>query len=63
MAAIKAVCASVPDWRPWANLMSTSNGATVVPKDDLVAATKCLDETQILTPEEIQGAEVARRSP
>jgi AI-2 transport protein TqsA len=63
MAAIKAICISVPDWRPWANLMSTSNGATVVLKEDLVAATKSVEETQILTPEEIQSAEVARRSP
>jgi predicted PurR-regulated permease PerM len=43
MAAIKAVCAHVPDLRPWANLMSTGTGQPPFPKQDL-AAVKVLIE-------------------
>jgi predicted PurR-regulated permease PerM len=36
MAAIKAVCAHVPDLRPWANLMSTGGAEPPAPKKELV---------------------------
>jgi predicted PurR-regulated permease PerM len=57
MAAVKAICTNVPDWRPWANLMSTSAAETVIVTPERPLATKALDETQVLTPDELQSAE------
>jgi AI-2 transport protein TqsA len=57
MAAIKAICTNVPAWRPWANLMSTSIGGTLALKPGVALRSNTLEETQILTPEEIQAAE------
>jgi predicted PurR-regulated permease PerM len=47
MAGIKAICENVPDWRPWANLMSTR----ATERDS--SARAGADKTQIMTPEEI----------
>ena len=49
MAGVKAICENVPDWRPWANLMSTraSDSAAIVG-----AAANSPDKTQIMTPED-----------
>ena len=57
MAAIKAICTNVPSWRPWSNLMSTSSGGTLAVKPGVALRSNTLEETQILTPEEIQAAE------
>jgi AI-2 transport protein TqsA len=52
MAALKTVCVHVPDWQPWANLMSTRDEPPVVagkmlgPEDEL-------EDTQLLTLPEI----------
>ena len=53
MAAIKAICYNVPDWRPWANLMSTR--VSIQPPEKAPA----LDVTQTLLPEEIDAIEAA----
>jgi predicted PurR-regulated permease PerM len=44
MAAVKAVCAHVPDWQPWANLMGTREEPPV----PALVPTPYLDDTQIL---------------
>src|SRR5437762_5299118 len=54
MAGIKAICENVPDWRPWANLMSTRASE----RD--ASARGGADKTQIMTPEEIASGK--RRS-
>jgi len=58
MAGIKAICENVPDWQPWANLMSTR-------KADLDSAkyrSPAFDATQIMTPEETDGVSGNRPS-
>lgn len=50
MAALKAVCANVPNLRPWANLMSTRRGCVAVPREP---PRQIVEETEVLTPEEI----------
>jgi hypothetical protein len=62
MAAVKAICTNVPDWRPWANLMSTPKGELHALRMESAAAQGALDETQLLTPEEIKGLEARQRS-
>ena len=47
MAAVKAVCAHVPEWRPWANLMS-SHSEEDKPPDDTFHITDDKGETQSL---------------
>jgi predicted PurR-regulated permease PerM len=49
MSAVKAVCVSVPAWRPWANLMSTERGAV-----SIAAAQAVIDETQIFSVEDMK---------
>jgi len=59
MAGIKAVCATVPGWEPWANLMSTR-----VPLAPPRASTKSkasLEDTQMLLPEEVAAIEQTLR--
>jgi predicted PurR-regulated permease PerM len=51
MAGIKAICENVPDWRPWANLMSTRKAEAEILKH----GTADLDRTQVMTPEEADG--------
>jgi AI-2 transport protein TqsA len=57
MAAVKAICYNVPDWQPWANLMSTRLPIVTPPKDKLVKAP--VEETQILKPEEVAALETS----
>jgi predicted PurR-regulated permease PerM len=57
MAAIKAICYHVPDWRPWANLMSTR--VHMAPSEKV---TPPPDQTQTLLPEEIDAIEAAHHS-
>jgi predicted PurR-regulated permease PerM len=48
MAALKAICTHVPDWQPWANLMSTQEAE---PPPDLIeapAVKALLEDTQVL---------------
>ncbi len=56
MAGIKAVCASVPGWEPWANLMSTREPPAKVPEK-----TTSLEDTQRLAPEELAALEASAR--
>jgi predicted PurR-regulated permease PerM len=48
MAALKAICAHVPGWRPWANLMS-SNDAVPPEKVRSAESIELLEDTQLLT--------------
>jgi predicted PurR-regulated permease PerM len=50
MAAVKAICAHVPGWRAWANLMSTNDKET---KPDRLQ--KQLEDTQLMTTEELDA--------
>jgi hypothetical protein len=55
MAGIKAICENVPDWQPWANLMSTRTASAESAQAAASLATSNssnLDPTQILMPEE-----------
>jgi AI-2 transport protein TqsA len=58
MAAVKAICAHVPAWRPWANLMSTEKGEMALEKMR-PALKDVMEDTQLLAPEEAQ--EIAER--
>ena len=60
MAAIKTICAHVPDWQPWANLMGTRDDDE--PPDDEKKAfdDSLIDDTQLLTAEDAKAFEVAR---
>jgi predicted PurR-regulated permease PerM len=49
MAGIKAICENVPDWRPWANLMSTRATERASP------ATLGSEKTQIMTAEDLEN--------
>lgn len=48
MAAVKAVCAHVPQWRPWANLMSSEHDDEKMKTDDTFHLTDEKGETQTL---------------
>jgi predicted PurR-regulated permease PerM len=61
MAAIKAICTNVPNWQPWANLMSTPKGELAFAKSD-PSISLASDETQVLTAEEIRQMHAPRRS-
>jgi predicted PurR-regulated permease PerM len=60
MAAVKAVCTTIPDLRPWANLMSTSKGAHAF-ADLRDESSTMVDETQVLSVDEIKKLDSARR--
>ncbi len=47
MAALKTVCTHVPDWQPWANLMSTRDGSP--PTTGKILAPEDEDATQLLS--------------
>jgi predicted PurR-regulated permease PerM len=49
MAAIKAICASVPGWEAWANLMSTREPG---PPPKVIPDDVDLNDTELLSPEE-----------
>jgi predicted PurR-regulated permease PerM len=62
MAALKAVCTTVPDWQPLANLMSTAKTEVhyVPSMPDIVLP--ALDQTELLSPEDVQGTRKGRPS-
>jgi predicted PurR-regulated permease PerM len=65
MAAIKAICENVPDWQPWANLMSTRATEPDLAKNETPSGASNspnLDPTQILMPEETDGLDTKKRS-
>lgn len=49
MAALKTVCYHVPGWRPWANLMSTTEADEPADaKTEVIRAVPALEDTQVL---------------
>jgi predicted PurR-regulated permease PerM len=63
MAAIKAICTNVPDWRPWANLMSTAKGEIRLAREEDGAneTTASPEKTQLLSKEEMKALGAAAR--
>src|SRR5262249_18102950 len=61
MAAIKAICAHVPGWRPWANLMS-SNDAAPADKTKSFESLEILDNTQLVTTAEAEALATQRKA-
>jgi hypothetical protein len=61
MAAIKAVCANVPGWEVWANLMSTVDPEPKPPPQPATSPVYAGD-TEIMTPEEAQAHRAALES-
>jgi predicted PurR-regulated permease PerM len=59
MAAIKTICAHVPDWEPWANLMGTREEPPP-DADKKKQPDDGLDDTQLLTPAEAEEYRAAR---
>jgi predicted PurR-regulated permease PerM len=58
MAGLKAICAHVPGWRPWANLMGTEKAELALEKRwPSSRAEVNLEDTQLISPEE--AAEIA----
>jgi AI-2 transport protein TqsA len=53
MAAIKTICAHVPDWQPWANLMSTRDDEPP-PDEKKKEYDGQIDDTQLLTLEDVK---------
>lgn len=60
MAALKAICAHVPGWRPWANLMGTEKGELALERARPHRDTG--EDTQVLTPAEAEAIAAHRRS-
>ena len=56
MAAIKAICANVPGWEAWANLMSTREPD---PPPKSIPDVVDLNDTEVLSPEEALAHRVA----
>jgi predicted PurR-regulated permease PerM len=54
MAAIKTICAHVPDWQPWANLMSTRDDEPPE-KGKKDFDDSYIEDTQLLTPEDAKA--------
>jgi AI-2 transport protein TqsA len=62
MAAVKVVCAHVPGWGIWANLMSTSAAETVAEtRKPLAPVIDSLEDTQLITVSEAEA--LARQQP
>jgi predicted PurR-regulated permease PerM len=62
MAAIKAICAHVPGWRPWANLMSTADGTLAVEERKTVAPVGRSEDTQLINLDDAEILAAKRRS-
>jgi predicted PurR-regulated permease PerM len=62
MAAVKAVCAHVPGWRPWANLMATEKTQLALEKARPPARYDSLEDTQVLTEDEAAKLAAERTS-
>jgi len=60
MAGIKAVCATVPGWEPWANLMGT-RAMNALPRRGPAERTPSPEDTQLLLPEEVAAIETLER--
>jgi predicted PurR-regulated permease PerM len=61
MAGVKTICAHVPDWEPWANLMDTRDTPPVSPPTEYAKAVDGLmEDTQVMTAAELK-AEIAAR--
>src|SRR5207244_12145523 len=54
MAAVKAICAHVPGWRPWANLMGTEKAEIALEKSRKQVTPDVPEDTQLLTPDEVE---------
>jgi predicted PurR-regulated permease PerM len=63
MAAIKSICINVPDWRPWANLMSTAKSEIRPAKESETAdSQEMLERTQVMSQEELKSLGLAAKS-
>ncbi len=62
MAAIKAICAHVPGWRPWANLMGTDEGPPAEKSKPVKHISPRLDDTQLLTGAEAEALATKRQA-
>jgi predicted PurR-regulated permease PerM len=63
MAAVKAICAHVPGWRPWANLMGTEKSAPPPEKSrPIIEISKTADDTQIITSAEAESLAARREA-
>jgi predicted PurR-regulated permease PerM len=62
MAALRAVCTHVPDWQPWANLMSTRDEPPPV-VGKILGTEDELEDTQLLAPGDLEGRIVRREEP
>lgn len=51
MSAIKAICTHVPDWRPWANLMSTEGAELSLDMNEPEKTILASDKTEMILPE------------
>jgi predicted PurR-regulated permease PerM len=60
MAGVKAICAHVPAWRPWANLMGTEKAELALGKAR-PPVKELLEDTQLMTAEEAEAI-AARKS-
>jgi predicted PurR-regulated permease PerM len=61
MAALKAICAHVPGWRPWANLMGTEKAELAMERSRKHATHESLEDTQLLTPSEAEALAAQRK--
>ena len=59
MAALKAICAHVPGWKPWANLMGANE---LEPPEKLAAATDPMEDTQLITLADAEAITAQRRA-
>jgi predicted PurR-regulated permease PerM len=55
MAAIKTICAHVPDWQPWANLMGTRDDDGAPEDEKKTSDDSYIEDTQLLTPEDAKA--------
>ena len=62
MAGVKAICAHVPGWRPWANLMGTEKAEIALEKSRTSSRPDLkLEDTQLLSPEEAEAIITERK--
>jgi hypothetical protein len=64
MAGVKAICAHVPSWRAWANLMGTEKAEIALEKRWPSSRPELnLEDTQLISPEEAEEIAAQRRVP
>jgi AI-2 transport protein TqsA len=62
MAGVKAICAHVPGWRPWANLMGTEKAEIALEKSRSSSQPDFkLEDTQLISPTEAEEIAAARK--